>query len=203
MSVRSKFSLTNLFAAVFALLAGILVFINLYFVDSTSNIILFSMGIMTATSLSCLIGMIIASAKSANNSWYIRTGWIVLLIAFVFDVVGNIVALFFSSLTKLPLYSYLYLVSYSLVSIGILFIPSIPRPQKPRQRQYIDIIVFVLASIIAVWVALILPHIFNQDSSLDQAFIALDFLMVFSVLDLLLRRKQNRYQKTSFFSRWE
>jgi diguanylate cyclase (GGDEF)-like protein len=197
MTVQSKFSLTYTFATVFILLAGILVFGN-YYQESTAKILQLSMQIVLASSLFCFTGMVIAVVKSAIDAWFIRAGWVILMFSYLFIVIGNIISLFFSALTKSPVFSYLFLASYSLLCIGILFIPSTPKLQKPRQRQYVDIIVFVLVSLIAVWIFLILPHVVNQDASLDQAITAIDYLLVFSVLDLLLRRKQKRFQKTSF-----
>jgi diguanylate cyclase (GGDEF)-like protein len=198
MPFRKNSKLSLLFAILFTILAGALIYIHIYFQQSPINLTQYSKLIIIITSFICFIGLLIASIRSAGEPWFIHTGWLLLMLGFGLDTVGNILDFIPNYPFAFPMYHIFYLVGYSLVAIGILFIPSNPRPQKRRKRQYIDIVVFILVSIVSVWVVLILPYITGKTASLDQAYSALDYLMVFAVLDLLIRRKQDSYQKTGY-----
>ena len=83
------------------------------------------------------------------------------------------------------------LVSYTLIAIGIGFLPSSPRPISPRPRRYLDMIIFIGLSLVGAWVFLIIPLIFYKQPLYDQAFTVLTYIMIFAVFDLLLRRRRN------------
>jgi diguanylate cyclase (GGDEF)-like protein len=197
MPSRKTTSLLYLFTAIYFLLAVILIYINIHFQNSRAAEFQYSSYIMVLTSLVCCVGMIIASVESIGKSWYVQSGWVILMTGFVFDTAGNILGVIGFPSSTFPLFQYFYLASYSLVAIGLLFIPSNPRAQKLYKRQYLDIVVFVIISVIAVWVFLIIPNITRQAASLDQAYIAIDYLMVVSVFDLLIRRKHKYFEITS------
>jgi diguanylate cyclase (GGDEF)-like protein len=195
----SKVSLSKIALIIYLFLACFLVYWAIQFRNSPLEATQHFDYLMVVTSGICLIGMIIASTKSGVGGWYIHTGWAVLLVAFVFLFAENITSSFSVFQNFEPIHHYLYLLSYSLITVGIFFLPSSPRPTTRRKKQFIDIIVFALISLAAIWVVILFSVITGRTVPFDQAYIALDYLMVFAVLDFLLRRRHSAFQTTSYF----
>jgi diguanylate cyclase (GGDEF)-like protein len=144
------------------------------------------------------IGVMYAAIRSANEKWNIHFSWMLFAVAYLLDNLSTILQVFFRNFSLGVFPWALIMVSYSLITVGIVMLPSSPRSETLRSRQFMELMVFTLVSTVATWIFLVIPFVFYGYNLFDQIFTILTFLMVFAVFDLLLRRRQNHNQKTGY-----
>ncbi|NMB53700.1 MAG: GGDEF domain-containing protein [Leptolinea sp.] len=145
------------------------------------------------------IATTLAAIQTAGEKWYIHASWLIFAFGTFFDVLVVVIEGLFQSQIGGTLTSVLMMASYSLYAIGIALLPSVPRPENLRKELNTVMGVFVGVSLLATWVLLIFPYVFRGVASNQQAFVALSYLMVFAVLDMLIRRRLWSNHRISFF----
>lgn len=187
---RFSISPLKLFAGLFFFIIGSYLFLSYQYGYSLPNGLKTRDIFLLAGSFLASIGMLVAAIQSASEKWFIHVGWLIFAIAFLIDNLATILQIAFdeSILNNFP--ALLIMISYTLISIGIGFLPSSPRPINPRSRKYLDTSIFISISLIATWIFLIIPYYFFDRPFYDQSFTALTYVMIFAVFDLVIRRRK-------------
>ncbi len=143
------------------------------------------------------LGLLYAAIQSAGEKWFIHVSWLLFAIAFFVDNLASFLEFAFapSILDDFP--AFLFMVSYTLIAVGIGLLPSSPRPVAPRSRNFLDTSIFISITLLATWVFLIIPYFFLGSPFYDQSFTALTYVLVFAAFDLLIRRRKTPNQTVS------
>jgi PAS domain S-box-containing protein len=98
-----------------------------------------------------------------------------------------------------------YVLRYVLFLIGMLILPAIPIPSKERLKLWLDTGIVMIASILLFWTLIIAPTI-EQSVDADRltlilsvAYPVMDLMLLFALIDLLLRRLGFPGQKPLLF----
>lgn len=143
--------------------------------------------------------MLYSAIRSANEKWFISASWIIFSFAYLLDNLSTVIQVFFRTASIGHLPYVLIMASYSLITIGIVLLPSTPRPVTFRSRIFFEMLVFIFVTLAATWGFLIIPFAYYHYPLFDQIFTALTFLLIYAVFDLLIRRRRCSYHKTSYF----
>ncbi len=135
-----------------------------------------------------------AAQRSAGHE---RVAWTVLAVAQLFDTLGDVLYAIveigfhqagFSSWADGP-----YLISYLLFAIGILLLPGPSLSSRARFRLLLNMSIAVIASAMVSWAILLAPTLATNAAdrftqAIAMAYIALTFVLLLALLDLLFSR---------------
>ncbi len=199
-SLLNHFRLTPLvvYLSLFVLLSGVYLYLSRVYGYSFPNGFLVRDPFLLLGSVLGTIGVLYAAIQSANEKWFISASWLIFSFAYLLDNLSTTLQVFFRTAPMGHLPYILIMISYSLITIGIVLLPSSSRPNKSRPKSAIDIMIFIFVTLAATWGFLIIPFVYFNYPLFDQIFTALTFLLIFSVFDLLLRRRRCSSKRTSY-----
>lgn len=194
---RIRFSPLPIFSFLFGLIAITYLLLSFLFGSFFPGGISVINPILLASSLLTLAGLLYAAIKSVKEKWFIHASWMLLVIAYIFDTGANVLKLFFNQSNERDPAYLLIMISYTFISLGIVMLPSSPRPTSFQSRKPLEMLAFTFVILATTWIFLVAPFYFLGSPLFDQSFTALTFVMMFVVFDLLLRRRNCSYQRTS------
>lgn len=153
--------------------------------------------ILLAGTILTTIGLLYAAIQSASEKWFIHISWLFLSLAYFIDNLALVLEFSFNTSILNDFPAFLFMVTYTLIAIGIGFLPSSPRPLVPRSRSFLEASILIVITLIATWIFLIIPYYFFDRPYYDQSFTALSFIMVFAAFDLLIRRRKSSNRTVS------
>lgn len=118
-----------------------------------------------------------------------RVSWVFFLLSVIFESLDVILEAFVPPVFSGNFPGILIMAGYSLLAIGIALLPSVPVPENLKKELNTPMGVFIGVSLIATWIFLILPSIYKNTPINDRSYAAMMYILVFAVLDLLIRRR--------------
>lgn len=155
------------------------------------------------------LGLAYGAYYSAKSEKSVRNAWIVLAIAQgVYTVGDTIWAIIEVGMHQSPFPSLAdgpNLLYYILFAAGILLLPRIPLTFNERIKVLLDIGIVMVASALIFWILLIAPTIESEQEvdsltlGLSIAYPVMDFVLLFSLIELLFRRIRSSAIAPIFF----
>jgi diguanylate cyclase (GGDEF)-like protein len=179
------------YISLFILLIGAYLCLSLIYGYSFPNGVLVRDPFLFVCSILATVGILYSAIRSAGEKWYIHIPWLLFSFAYLIDNLSTTLQVLFKQSTLYNFPGFLILASYTLIAIGIAFLPSTPRPAGPRPKHFFDMVIVISLLLAGAWILLIIPLIFFKQPLYDQAFTAVTYIMIFAVFDLLLRRRKN------------
>ncbi len=197
MANRLRLSPLIAYISIFILITTGYVCFSILFGNTLTNGVPTINPFLLTSSLVTLTGLVIAVMRSAGEHWFIRVSWLLFAAAYFFDNLANILKVFLNQSEPRDPALFMIMVSYTLISLGIVLLPSVQKPVNFLSRKSVDMLVITPVLLVSIWVFLGIPFFFYAVPLFDQLFTALTFVMIITVFDLLLRRKNYADQKIS------
>lgn len=194
--VRLHFRSAAVLAATIALFhLGILIF-----GEGDISLLPIKDGFLILSSALAAAAMFYTAYHSAGRS---RWAWIVFAAAILFNTIGELLwAAIEVLLSASPFLSGAdvgYLIFYPLFALGIFLLPEEPFTSREKFKFLLDAAIVIISVTLVFWVLLIAPliistKVFDLEFAVSLAYILMDLLLFFALVELLFRKLDSREQ---------
>jgi len=194
--VRLHFRSAAVLAATIALLhLGILIF-----GEGDISLLPIKDGFLILSSALAAAAMFYTAYHSAGRS---RWAWIVFAAAILFNTIGELIwAALEVILRASPFLSGAdvgYLIFYPLFALGIFLLPEEPFTSREKFKFLLDAAIVIISVTLVFWVLLIAPliistKVFDLEFAVSLAYILMDLLLFFALVELLFKKLDSREQ---------